>query len=544
MVQDRQLPQARGWKRIRRLWPVAAFFVMAWLVILGISELLIQAQKNVVLIRLPAAPSLRGKNNVLREKINGANTEARRKLIESGVGLGFGKAVGELGRLYQANHFYDDALPCYRLAMEYDEQPAVWFYLSAFIHQQRGETESMIGFLKRTLEHSSSYSPAVLRLADTYFKAGEMQEAKPYYQRRLALEPGDPYALMGLARIALGQGQWEIAEKHLQTAISSAPRFGDAHRLMAEVHEHFDRTEEMKMSLDRAAACTRFRPAPDPWIDELKGLCYDTEQLLVLGAMALTELDIEDAVNHHFARALELDPDNPEAHLAMGKAWFMAGEWSRAHQYLARTIELNSASDEAYFHLGLILRNENRLGDAEAMLMKALAYQPNNANVLNNLGVIQLEQGRYPEAIAALQGALDVYPEHLNARYNLGMCLWASGNSKEAVSQYRQVLEMKPNWGVAANALAWLLATDRHADVRNGHEAVKWAEVAVQSDHGKNPEYLDTLAAAYAEARQYEKAVQVVRKALTVARDSADTTLIGKIEGRLRLYEAERPFHD
>jgi hypothetical protein len=55
---------------------------------------------------------------------------------------------------------------------------------------------------------------------------------------------------------------------------------------------------------------------------------------------------------------------------------------------------------------------------------------------------------------------------------------------------------------------------------------------------------MDTLAAAYAEARQYEKAVQVARKALAVAGDSGDAAMVDKIEGRLRLYESGRPFHD
>ena len=84
----------------------------------------------------------------------------------------------------------------------------------------------------------------------------------------------------------------------------SDPGFGDAHRLMAEVHEHFGRTDEVKRSLDRANDCTRFRPAPDPWIDSLEDLCYEPKYLLVLGSMALTESDIDTAVNKHFARAL------------------------------------------------------------------------------------------------------------------------------------------------------------------------------------------------------------------------------------------------
>jgi HemY protein len=529
---------------IRRLWPLVAFCVVASLTTMGTMKIFSQARMNVVLIRLPEVPPLSRRSEALRKKINRVDAQVRKKLADIGANENFGQAVGHMGRLYQANQFYDQALSCYRLALKYDKKSAMWLYLSASIHQQRGETASMIGFLEQTLRLSSDYSPAVLKLADTYFKAGEMRKAKVHYERRLALTPGDPYALLGLARIALDEGQWDDAEDRLQKAISSDSQFGDAHRLMAQVHEQHGRIEEMKKSLDRAADCTRFRPAPDPWIDDLEDLCYDPEQLLVLGSMALAALNIDAAVKKHFARALEIDPENPKAHLAMGKAWFMAGEWPRAHYHLVRTIELDSTTDEAYFHLGLILRNENKLQDAEVMFLKALKYQPNNANVLNNLGVIRLEQGRYSEAVKSLIKALDIYPEHINARYNLGMSLWASGNSKEAVAQYRQVLEMKPDWSVAANSLAWILATDRDKDVRNGDDAVKWALVAFRGEGPENPEYLDTLAAAYAEAGAFDQAAIIAQECINLSKKRGYDSLAKEAQKRLQLYKEGIAFHN
>jgi HemY protein len=529
---------------IRHFWPVAAFCALATLTTLGAMEIFLQARMNLVLIRLPEVPPISHKSETLREKINGANAKVRKKLANTGVNKDFGRAVGEMGRLYQANQFYDQALSCYRLAVEYDEESAMWFYLSAFIHQQRGETASMIGFLEQTLRLSNDYSPAVLKLADTYFKAGQMRQAKFYYEQRLALTPGDPYALMGLARIALDKGKWDVAEAQLQKAISSNPKFGDAHRLMAQIHEYHGRIDEMHKSLDMAADSTRFRPASDPWIDDLEDLCYDPEQLLVRGSMALTELDMETAIKKHIAKALEIDPENPEANLAMGKAWLMAGDWSRAYRYLMRTIELDPSSDQAYFQIGLILQNENKLAEAEAMMRKALEFQPNNANVQNNLGVILLEQQSFDEAIESFKVALEIYPEHINARYNLGMSLWASGNSKAAVTQYHKVLEMKPDWGAAANSLAWILATDPDEKVRHGDDALKWARIAVQGKYRNNPEYLDTLAAAYAETGQFEMAVDTVRRALIILRAVKDRASIETIESRLRLYESGSPFHE
>ena len=103
---------------------------------------------------------------------------------------------------------------------------------------------------------------------------------------------------------------------------------------------------------------------------------------------------------------------------------------------------------------------------------------------------------------------------------------------------------MKPDWRMAANSLAWILATDKDEKVRNGVAALKWAQTAVQGKYRNDPEYLDTLAAAYAENGQFATAVRLVRQALTLARAGGDTALSKSIEGRLVLYESGRPLYE
>jgi len=529
---------------IRRLWPVGAFILLTTLVILGIASILAQARRNVLLIRLPDVPRLGSGYEALKREIVARDAAVRRGLERSPAQTELGKLAGALGKVYQANQFYDSALRCYRLAMEYDDSSPLWFYLSASVHQQRGQTEAMIGFLQRTLDLSSSYSPAVLKLADSYFKADQMEQASIYYERRLQLVPADPYALMGLARIAMDNGHWDVAENHLRKAISSDPKFGDAHRLMAEVHGHHHRIDEMQRSLERAGQCPRFHPAPDPWVDDLQDLCYDPEQLLVLGSMALSRLDVQTAIKKHFGRALAIDPESAAANLSMGKAWFMAGEWSRARQYLVRAIEVDPASDQAYFHLGLIARKDGNLPEAERLFLKALRFQPDNANVHNNLGVAYLEQGAYPSAIQSFQQALHIYPEHLEALYNLGMAFWASGDSRAAVKQYLNVLNIKPTWRVPANSLAWILATDRDESLRNGEEAFRWASMACEGEGKNNPDFLDTLGAAFAQKGRFREAEQAARQAMRLAKSADDTVLYREIEQRLSLYRSGKAFSE
>ena len=153
-----------------------------------------------------------------------------------------------------------------------------------------------------------------------------------------------------------------------------------------------------------------------------------------------------------------------------------------------------------------------------------------------------MEQRKFPEAVEALKKALEIYPEHINARYNLGLALWSLGKTEHAVQEYRKIVSVKPNWATAANSLAWILATDRKKKIRNGIEAIRWARVACKGDGRKNPEYLDTLAAAYAEAGHFAEAVRTARESLNLARSAADTDLAEEVEKRLQLYRAEKAF--
>jgi membrane associated rhomboid family serine protease len=87
----------------------------------------------------------------------------------------------------------------------------------------------------------------------------------------------------------------------------------------------------------------------------------------------------------------------------------------------------------------------------------------------------------------------------------------------------------------AMNDLAWNLATNRDDASRDGKEAVKLAERACRKDNWKDPQYIDTLAAAYAEAEQWDDAVKTQR--LAISKSGADGVK-GKasLESRLQQY--------
>jgi rhomboid protease GluP len=93
----------------------------------------------------------------------------------------------------------------------------------------------------------------------------------------------------------------------------------------------------------------------------------------------------------------------------------------------------------------------------------------------------------------------------------------------------------------AMNGLAWALATSREDTLRNGAEAVAWAEKAV----AKEPVamYVDTLAAAYAETARWDEAVATQERALA-SLPPGDTSMRPVYEEHLAHFRAKQALRE
>jgi hypothetical protein len=79
--------------------------------------------------------------------------------------------------------------------------------------------------------------------------------------------------------------------------------------------------------------------------------------------------------------------------------------------------------------------------------------------------------------------------------------------------------------------------------MRDGPRAVVLAGRAVTATIPKYGPYLDTLAAAYAEAGQFAEAVRVQKEAVALLRADEEKTANAYVS-RLKLYESNCPFRE
>jgi Flp pilus assembly protein TadD len=222
--------------------------------------------------------------------------------------------------------------------------------------------------------------------------------------------------------------------------------------------------------------------------------------------------------------------------------WFQVGYWHNQITLFKHTIEVTHNNSIAHCELGHALAQTGKPNEALVYYIKALQINPNYAEAYNNLGVILASQNKDKEAIINFYEALRIDSDYAGAYYNLGKVFVNQGRIEEAIVNYRKALHFSPDMTEALYNLSWILSTYENERYRNGEEAVKLAERLCKITQNNQPLALDALAAAYADAGNFDEAVSTSKKALKLALLLGPQELVLGLKKRLKLYQAKRPY--
>ncbi len=123
---------------------------------------------------------------------------------------------------------------------------------------------------------------------------------------------------------------------------------------------------------------------------------------LYTGQDLLEKGEVREA-REHFADALALKPDNPEALAGMALAAFKLNDFQPASEAYSKLIEFTPDQSTLHVNLGIVYLKMNRLDDAEASLEQALANGGDSPKIQNYLGLIYSKRGEYARALDAFR---------------------------------------------------------------------------------------------------------------------------------------------
>jgi len=152
-------------------------------------------------------------------------------------------------------------------------------------------------------------------------------------------------------------------------------------------------------------------------------------------------------------RALELEPRDLGVLIVTANTLCALGEAGQAVALYQRALELEPRSLEAQNNLGNALQELGEYAQAVGCYRLALAVKPDDAETLCNLSNALRRLGHLGEARECSQRAIALQPRLSLAHNNLGLTLVALGLRAEAVASFREALRLEPRSVEALNNL-------------------------------------------------------------------------------------------
>lgn len=155
-----------------------------------------------------------------------------------------------------------------------------------------------------------------------------------------------------------------------------------------------------------------------------------------------------------YAKGLEIAPDDPQLHRAVGLLYSQLGDFAAATASLQRSLELEPNRPLTWVNLGIAL---NGLGDpagSARAYRRALELNPRESIAHFNLGSIALRAGDLEGAVAAYGLAVEADPGLARGHFNLARSLIQLNRIGEALPHARRAVEFEPDYDPARQMLA------------------------------------------------------------------------------------------
>jgi tetratricopeptide (TPR) repeat protein len=432
-----------------------------------------------------------------------------------------------LGMTWQQLVYWQDSEALFRHALEVEENNCLAHNNLGTALFKKDQIDEAISQYQEAIRLKPDDAKPHYNLGTALDKKGQTDEAISQFQEAIRLKPDDAEVHNNLGTAFSRKGQTDEAISQFQEAIRLKPD-------LAETHNNLGTALDRKGQTDEAISQFRetIRLKPD-----------FAEAHNDLGTALDRKSQTDEAISQ-FQETIRLKPDFAEAHYNLGTALGMKGQTDEAINQFQEAIRLKPDFVEAHYNLGTALGRKGQIDGAISQYRETIQLKPDFADAHGNLAKLLATQGKLDEAVKEYQRTLELVPDSAQAHYKFGQALQAQRNFEAAMKEYQKALDLAPQHLPAHLGLAWLLATCPDNSLRNGKKAVELAEQAGVISGTESSQQLDTLAAAYAEAGRFSEAVETVTRALNLTTTNNDNTLVDVLTTRLKLYEANSPYHE
>jgi tetratricopeptide (TPR) repeat protein len=189
---------------------------------------------------------------------------------------------------------------------------------------------------------------------------------------------------------------------------------------------------------------------------------------------------------------------------------------------------------------GTELYKQARFKEAIKAFDDAIRLDPTRAVLYLNRGAAKGANNDWDGAISDLDKAIELNPNNPQYYGTRGYEYYKKGNFAKAIQDHEKHIRMEPKNANGYYNLARIYGTCMDARYRDGKKAVQNAKKACELNGWKDPVLLDTLAAAYAEAGDFKKAIEWQQKAMP----ASSPAVADLLRERMDLYKMGKPYRE
>jgi tetratricopeptide (TPR) repeat protein len=375
-------------------------------------------------------------------------------------------------------------------------------------------------------------------LADLYFRSGHTREAESTARRLLRTTPDDIQAHKLLGKIYLRQ------LSDASNAVSSASPSGNVlDQAIAEFEKIValqPKSVEDRMVLGQLYHVKHDEKKAEEEFKTAQAMEPDSEEVV----LNLARLYGESGDMAHAAQVIEAVPAadrSPRMEFALGAAYDQLKQTKDAIAAYRRAAEMDPEDARTLDALGQALLKDNQLDEALKQFEELVKADPEDAEPLIHICEIQRRQGKYEDALATIHKAqkLDsmkqdpASQEVLEAGFHEGLLLDALGRYGEAAQVYEKMVDLtshangadtaeeKNDRSIFLERLGAVYLEENKTDqaIAAFQKMIEMGgEAALRGYQGE----VD----AYREAKQFDKAIEVSRKAVDADPKSRELKLM------------------
>lgn len=265
-----------------------------------------------------------------------------------------------------------------------------------------------------------------------------------------------------------------------------------------------------------------------------------------------TALPLKGSLIDHEAAQATRRKYEATAMFRMGSVLLENGQWEGAIYHLLRAVHYQPDLAEAHDHLGVALARTGRLKEARVALEKAYSFAPESASVNYHLAMMHIDSQAMPAASASLREAIRIDADGTFARTDLKPIVSQKIEDRATFARVHNLVNLHRH-------VAWTMATSPDENVRNGDEAVRWAQRIIDNIGRRQPGPMWTLAAALAEQGNFDDAILEVENAIRFIKGmrteqigdekppltlEQKNQLLDKLRSQLENYQQGKPYRE